>query len=62
MKTLILYLENSIECGMALADMCQRIPCFIEVGVVDGSPDRPVTIRCRESDAAFVENSVAPYV
>ena len=50
---------------LALAEIEDRIPCFMEVNFWDAPEGEllvTLVIRCREQDAAFVEKMLAPFV
>lgn len=63
MTTKCYYLSNTPNCGWVLADIANRIPCFMEFNeatLLDEVVE--VTIVCRDADLPFVERSLGEFV
>lgn len=57
----IYYIENSYDLSMALGEIEEKFPCFVDREYIEMNYSK-VTIKARQEDIANIENILAPYV
>lgn len=63
MEKKVYLIENSIQAGMALQLITERIPCFINpTDKIDDCGYMEVEIKCYADDIALVERFIADFV
>ena len=65
MTTLEYTVTNNLMAGLALKEIESKIPCFYNISNTDFENLEDlitVTIHCREEDAEFVKEILAPFV
>lgn len=65
MTTLCYTITNNLMAGLALREIENKIPCFYHLSNVDFENVEEtidVVIQCRDADACFVKEMLAPFV
>ena len=65
MTTLCYTITNNLMAGLALQEIENKIPCFYHLSNVDFENVEEtidVVIQCRDADACFVKEMLAPFV
>lgn len=62
MKTIAVYCEPCSELSLALNEIEERVPCFVNWFFTDDSDSIYAEIECRQEDAVYVEKMLAPFV
>ena len=62
MEIIAVYCESCSELSLALNEIEERIPCFVNWFFIDDSDSIYAEIECRQEDAAYVEKMLAPFV
>ena len=57
----IYYIENSFEMSMALGEIEETFPCFVDREYIEMNYSK-VTIKARQEDIASIEDILAPYM
>ena len=61
MKIIAVYCELCAELSLALNEIEERVPCFVNWFFNDDDSIY-AEIECRQEDAAYVEKMLAPFV
>lgn len=61
MKIIAVYCEPCSELSLALNEIEEHIPCFVNWFFNDGNSIY-AEIECRQEDTAYVEKMLAPFV
>ena len=61
MKIIAVYCEPCSELSLALNEIEERVPCFIN-WLFNDDDSIYAEIECRQEDAAYVEKMLAPFV